>query len=611
MSESKKKTKEKKEKPIYSVGQNCRYVIAQLWRSNKVCFFLLVLEILCTLGASVAEMYLPKVIVQNVEQNVALPVLLLSAGALAGAVILCQTVKAACAENNGVNYTGQRVGLVGKLIKKLMATDFPNLGQEEFRNLMGKVMDSAGNNNSSTEQIYNSIKRFCINLLGFVIYLILLTSVNPLILLLVFLSTLLSFFVRQKSDLYRYGAEKDTEKYVNQLWFSKDVSGLGYMKDLQLFGMKGWLEDVFSSVRKMYYGIRHKISMRDFLADAVDCLSAFVREGAAYAYLIFLVLQKGLPVDEFVLLFAAIGGFSTWIVGIMQEYSQLRKYSQEYCRVRAYLEYPDVFNHDGTKVEKADGYEITLKDVSFRYEGAEDYTLRHINLTIHAGENLAVVGLNGAGKTTLVQLICGLYDPTEGQILLNGRDIKEYDRSEYYKLFCAVFQDFSILPATVGENVSQQVKEEIDKKRLYDCLRLADLEEKIKSLPEAENTMMVKEVYPDAAQLSGGETQRLMLARALYKDAPVLILDEPTAALDPIAESRLYEKYSELSKRRVTIYISHRLASTRFCDRIIVIADKGISECGTHEELLAAGKGYAELFEIQSQYYQEKVGEEA
>ena len=242
--------------------------------------------------------------------------------------------------------------------------------------------------------------------------------------------------------------------------------------------------------------------------------------------------------------------------------------------------------------------------MSFKYPEAEDFTLEDISFTIHPGEKIAVVGLNGAGKTTLVKLICGFFDPTQGRVLLDGRDIREYNRQDYYAMFSAVFQNFSLLAGTVAANVAQS-EENQDMERIKDCVEKAGLTAKINSLKNGYQTYLNRTVFEDGAELSGGEMQKLMLARALYKKAPFIILDEPTAALDPIAEADLYGKYNEMTRDRTSVYISHRLASTRFCDRIFLISDHRIAEEGTHEELLRLAGKYAQLFEIQSKYYRE------
>ena len=214
------------------------------------------------------------------------------------------------------------------------------------------------------------------------------------------------------------------------------------------------------------------------------------------------------------------------------------------------------------------------------------------------------MGLNGAGQTTLVKLLCGFYDPTEGRVLLGGVDIREFNRRDYYALFSAVFQEYSQLDVTVAQSVAQQV-DGFDRDRVAECLDKAGLTKTISERPQGMDTHVGRRVYLDGIQFSGGQTQRLMLARALYKDGPLLVLDEPTAALDPLAENDIYMKYNEMTRGKTSVFISHRLASTRFCDRIIFLQGGVIAEEGTHETLLRQGGGYAELFEVQSRYYRE------
>ena len=250
-----------------------------------------------------------------------------------------------------------------------------------------------------------------------------------------------------------------------------------------------------------------------------------------------------------------------------------------------------------------EGCELRLRNVSFRYPDAAQDTLTHVNLTFHSGEKLAVVGLNGAGKTTLIKLMCGFLDPTEGQVLLDGKDIRTFNRADYYTLFSALFQDFSLLAGTVATNVAQD-SENIHMERVKVCVEKAGLRRKIESLKDGYETYLNREVFENAILLSGGETQRLMLARALYKDAPSIILDEPTAALDPIAEAEIYEKFDSIAGDKTAIYISHRLSSCKFCDEIAVFHEGAVIQQGTHAELAADESGkYYELWHSQAQYY--------
>lgn len=249
------------------------------------------------------------------------------------------------------------------------------------------------------------------------------------------------------------------------------------------------------------------------------------------------------------------------------------------------------------------------ENVSFSYGVWEDGKERKIpifqefNLQIKAGERLAVVGVNGAGKSTLVKLLCGLLQPDQGSIYINGTDSRIIPRWDYYSLFSAVFQHSRQLPVSVAENVMLNVRKEQEETAMWDCLEKAGLLEKVRSLPEKEKTCLVRQVAEEGTELSGGQVQRLLLARALYKDAPVLILDEPTAALDPLAESAIYEKYSSLTQGKTSLFISHRLASTRFCDRILFLEQGRVVESGSHEELMELGGKYAAMFQVQSKYY--------
>lgn len=257
------------------------------------------------------------------------------------------------------------------------------------------------------------------------------------------------------------------------------------------------------------------------------------------------MLAGELTTAQFLLYFSAVGGFSAWVVGILTHLTTLYRQSLDLSVIREVLDYPEPFTFEGGKplsARREDQHTLTLENVSFRYPEAEEDTLSHIDLTLHPGEKLAVVGLNGAGKTTLVKLLCGFLDPTEGRVLLDGEDIRQFDRRDYYTLFAAVFQDFSVMAASVAANVAQEPhKEDIDMDRVRACVAQAGLTEKVESLPGGYDALLERRVYPDGVQLSGGQIQRLMLARALYKDAPFVFLDEPTAALDPIAEADLYE----------------------------------------------------------------------
>ena len=292
----------------------------------------------------------------------------------------------------------------------------------------------------------------------------------------------------------------------------------------------------------------------------------------------------------------------------LQELMYILSDNEVYCtHLQNLFEYLDLPNHmyqGSLTVEKRDDneYYVEFRDVSFKYPNTDTYVLKHVNLKFKVGEKLAVVGMNGSGKTTFIKLMCRLYDPTEGEILLNGVNIKKYDYNEYMSIFSVVFQDFRLFSFSLGQNVSASAS--YDREKVIECLKKAGFAERLNSLPNDLDTFLYKDIDAEGVEISGGEAQKLALARALYKNTPFIILDEPTAALDPISEYEVYSKFNEIAGTNTSMYISHRLASCRFCDKIAVFHEGEIIQIGSHEELLADRRGkYYELWNAQAQYY--------
>ena len=281
-----------------------------------------------------------------------------------------------------------------------------------------------------------------------------------------------------------------------------------------------------------------------------------------------------------------------------------RVYTGHLQKLFEYLDLPDA-KHQGSRPVSGTDHTIEFRNVSFRYPGSETDVLENVSITLHAGRKQALVGANGAGKTTFVKLLCRLYDPTEGQILLDGTDIREYDYAQYLNLFSFVFQDFKLFALPLGQNIA--ASETCDTERAEDCIRKAALEERYREMPDGLETWLYHDLSEKGVEISGGEAQKIALARALYKGSPVIVLDEPTAALDPIAEAQVYAGFSSMVEDRTAVYISHRLSSCQFCDEITVF-DKGrIVQQGTHAELLENPEGkYRELWDAQAQYYIEQ-----
>ena len=515
-------------------------------------------------------------------------------------------------ENTIFGQFAVRLKINAAIQQKAMMTTYPNMESQTFQKKQQASLFAVAGNARAAEAVWGTLTDLLRNIIGFVIYLLLLASLNPYIVLLVLVTSVISFFINNSLNLWNHRRRDEEAGYVHKLNYLRFTArNQKLAKDIRMFGMKEWIEDMYHSVFRLYQAFtihREKVFIWSSLA---DLLLTFARNGVAYFVLINLVLSDVIGAAQFLLYFSAVGGFTAWVGGILSGFSELHMQSLELSVIREFLEFPETFAFEEGEPLEPDvnkSYALELKNVSYRYHGAEKDALSNINLTIKPGEKLAVVGLNGAGKTTLVKLICGLIDPTGGEVLLNGKNIKIYNRRDIYRHFSAVFQEFSVLEATVAENIAQTFAD-IDMEKVFDCAERAGISEKINRLAEKFATRVGRYIYPDGMEFSGGETQRLMLARALYKDAPILVLDEPTAALDPIAESLMYEKYNALTAGRTAVYISHRLASTRFCDRTILIDGNQIAEEGTHEALIAKGGKYAWLFEIQSKYYQKEVSE--
>ena len=598
----------KKPRPKYNVWQNTAYMLQVSWATRRIVPVLVVLLAVCTAGKTTAEMLIGPAVLGQLEWGAGLGRLL---GTIGGFTALLFALNALCYYIDHLTMfgrTGVRLELLKRINTKRTRTSYVNLLDEPFRLMYQKGEEACRNNRAAAEAFWKSWTDLLTDLIGFGAYLALLSGLNPWLCALTALTAAVSYCSTKNINEWGYRHRAEDAKLTRSLRYLRNTAeSREFGKDIRIFGLRQWLDDLYDAALRLNGAFLEKRERAYLIANLIDLALLLVRNGAAYAYLLWLTVTKGLSVAQFLLYFGAASGFAQWVTGLMEQAALLRKQSLELSTIREFLELPEPFRfEEGERLEKRLDipYELRLERVSYRYPGAEKNTIEQMDLTLHPGENLAIVGLNGAGKTTLVKLLCGFLDPTEGRVLLNGQDIRRYDRRDYYKLFEAVFQDFSVLSCTVAENVAQAM-DGIDEENVRLCLERAGLTEKVASLPAGIHTHVGRDVYLDGVEFSGGQTQRLMLARALYKDAPILVLDEPTAALDPIAEDEIYQKYSAMTQGRTSLFISHRLASTRFCDRILFLEHGQVAEEGTHDQLMARNGGYAQLFAVQSKYYKE------
>ena len=595
-----------REKPEYSVLQNVCFMVRVAWQKRKRVLLLCVVTAVLQVALNLTQLYITPEILTKVEQGVPVGQLLATIGLFTAALFLLQAAAAYCDAVRMPAEIDVRCAVIRMISRKNCETSYPNVHDAKILKLEEQAQRTTSGNDDAAEHIWHTLTDLLANLGGFAVYLLLFCRLSRFLILLVVLTAAADFFVSRYIGEWEYRHREEREKYDKELYyFLTQPRQVRLAKDIRVFGLAPWLRELREKSMRALAAFVARREKTYLWVNAADVVLTLMRNGIAYAYLIRQTLVQGWSASTFLLYFTAVSGAAAWVTGILTQCSQLHKESIDLSKTQEYLNIPEPFQFaGGAQPPAADGYELRLENVSFRYPGTEKDILRQINLTIHPGEKLAVVGLNGAGKTTMVMLLCGFYDPTEGRVLLNGQDIREFDRRAYYRLFSAVFQGFSILDTTIAECVAQTT-ENIDREKVDRCLAQAGLTETIARFPQGMDTHFGRDVYLDGVQLSGGQTQRLMLARALYKDGSILVLDEPTAALDPLAENDIYQKYSDMTAGKTAVFISHRLASTRFCDRILFIADGGIAEEGTHQELLAKGGAYAQLFAVQSRYYRE------
>lgn len=381
-----------------------------------------------------------------------------------------------------------------------------------------------------------------------------------------------------------------------------ELTDFRYGKDIRLYGAKDMMVDKWDHYTDIMVGNWETLANKQLPLNLLMTATDIIRDFGTYFYLGVLAITGKITIGVATQMFTAAGTFYSSMRNLVWNFQELMKranYANEYVK---FMDYPAAIQK-GEKRVKEGPHKFEFKDVSFTYPGSDVEVLRNINLTLTPGEHLSVVGLNGAGKTTLVKLLCRLYDPTKGVIYMDGVDIREYDYEEYMKVFAPVFQDFKLFAFTMKENILID-KSEDESLDVSGVLERVGLAEKLATLSQGADTVVYKHFDKDGIEPSGGEQQKLAIARALYKNAPVVILDEPTAALDPMAEYDIYRQFDTLVHEKTAIYISHRLSSCQFCDKIAVFSEKELKEYGTHAELVNKPDGvYAKMFAAQAQYY--------
>ncbi len=600
--------------------QTVAYFYGIVWREKPVYFLYLILTILFTAVSPFPNIVLPRLIIEELMQGRRENVLLLSVLVLIISNFCLQSLIHICTREKYKLDSWFENYFDLKFTKRCMLMDFEHTENPEVLNQSRKAKDGMGFYSGGLLGLSDCFKEIVASVITLCGVVVIIASASPFLFVIALLAVLGGSFVVSRINRLEITVFNKGPQINRAFWYVHDILGYSrYGKDIRLYGAEKMLT---RKGEECFADLYHLFKEQEDGKRKWGCLNALIAMGESmgiYLYLGYLAVMGRVSIGDFTMLVTSAVTFRTSLQNVITQLQELQKkanFMQEYLR---FMEYEDakvrgtrkltdtlsdaVCNTGMEKTETWKCPEIRFEHVSFRYPRTEHEVLKDINITIRPGEHLSVVGLNGAGKTTFIKLLCRLYDVTEGAIYVNDINIREYEYEEYMKLLSVVFQDFKLFSMSIGENIRLGDWEK-EAKDLEELCRISGLEEKIRSLPEGLDTLLYKNFSKKGVEPSGGEAQKMAITRAIFKDAPIVVLDEPTAALDPVAEYEIYRQFDRLMGNKTAVYISHRLSSCKFCDRIAVFADNTIAEYGTHEELVKLKDGiYAKMFEAQAQYY--------
>ena len=485
--------------------------------------------------------------------------------------------------------------------KHIMSMDYENLEDPEILDRKEKAIFPI-NNQGVLWRMFGSMINLLQSAITIIGLIVIVATLNVYLLWIIVLIMLINASLLKKEQNLIFEMNQRLIPLNRKIgYYITLISDFTFAKDVRIYNMKPYIMKKVDA-----YSIKSLQQFSEYFpkygkADGISAINVQLQMLVVYAYMAWQVLKGILGIGEFTMYIAAANNFSTSVYGMLfnfVEFIQNCKYLEQYLE---FEQLPEKSDSGTRKLDKNKGIEIEFCNVSFKYPRCDAYTLKNVSLTIRDGEKLSIVGQNGAGKTTFIKLLCKLYEPQSGEIRINGVNIKEYSREEYHQLLSVVFQDYKLFSFSVRENISFHAA--IEEQKLKHALEKAGLKDRIDKLERGFETSIYKNFDKEGVELSGGESQKLAIARAIYKDSPIVILDEPTAALDPYAEFEIYTRFHELVNNRTAIYISHRLSSCRFCDHVAVFDQGELVEYGTHQELERQNGLYSKMWHTQAQYY--------
>ena len=596
----------------YSLFSNIVYIMSGTFRYQKVLLVLLPFSVITSVLATYLPSFALRSIINRITEHAEFRLLAYTALSYTAVRLAAAVIQNYCSANIWWRLFDARLHFIMMRIRKVLYMDYEYIESSRVMQAQHKAQQATGGNNNGVEGMMNSFRNLLTVLAGSLTAIVIICRLSPWIVLLILLLGALNYLNMDNTKRRDKMTWDACTPYWHKQWYMQQtMTNFTYGKDIRLFSMKKWLLGKYAELQNTIHMRMRESKNRWIYCSLINQILIVINLAAIYGYLAYRVIMTDVSIADFSLYLGTVTGFNDTLQQVFNIITDMRQQSREVNDFRTFIEYPEreVIVENETvppSLRDMDKYVFTFENVSFRYPESDSYALKHLNLTLEAGERLAVVGLNGAGKSTFIKLLCGLYVPTKGRILLNGIDIRRYDKREYYELFAPVFQNIELFAFQMCENVSMRDIRETDTEKTVQCLRDAGLAEKLDTLPKGVETQLLKIIHDDGIDLSGGERQKLAFARALYKNSPIVILDEPTSALDALAEYQMYMNFNRLIGSKSAVYISHRLSSTRFCDHVAMFEDGSLKEYGTHESLMEKGGAYREMFDVQAQYYREE-----
>lgn len=525
--------------------------------------------------------------------------------------VLCEVVSTIIVRIFKIVFIDIRLKEYNKVNQMYLNVDYKHIENAKFNDSFKVAAFALAGDNIGFQNILTVFMEILPIIFSTIIYIIVVGKFNLLILLSVILSSIIVVFINKKIANYISSKkEKLASAQRKKDYFSNVAYDFSYGKDIRVLSLNENIKSHYNENANAEFSITKNIARKRYKLGLLEILLLFLEDACAYFFIIKSFYDGEISIALVSMYITSVTLLSESFRRLTDKFGSLIKDSKY---VDSYFEFMDNYSNYQTTGELdslTDTLEIEFKNVSFKYPNTDKWILKDFNFKINKGEHLAIVGTNGAGKSTIVKLICGLFFPDEGEILINGIEIRKFKRSELEKMFSVVYQDINIYAGSVLENIRGEDCQNDDK--AIEVIKMVGLEEKIKSLPNGYQTSLLKVIDNDGVELSGGQNQKLAIARALYKNGNMVILDEPTSALDAMAEASIYSDFNKLVKDKTAIYISHRLSSTKFCDKIALFTNEGLKEYGTHDELMKLKGEYYNMFIIQGKYYKEggKVNEE-